>query len=710
MKRLRPAVELEGALLDREVSCGIFPGVFAAAEAAGVDLEDLVAGTGFPLSHFNDSTERVSWAALQLFGERIGRLWSETELRAIGAQSLEVQHFEPQIFLARLLLRPTEAYAFIIRGDSQGDFACLEARTTVDGQHVDIEISISDGYGHCPSLMWIFCGAAEAAPGIFGLPNATVEMTLHDRGAHLSVEVPPGGGRWSWVERIRHGVWRPRRLEAVGDRLSQRTTALETQIAKRLTVEADLKAALDEHDRRLASLNDVIVEIDADETVSFVSSNISAVLGLDEEAFCSDPWRFLQPPDGDVSVSWIADVSRSGRWFEINPSRYSDSGSTALLLVVREVTDRVELAEKTSGASRLESLGVMAAGVAHDFNNLLVPIGINAESVLEDLSPSSPIHDRVLAIQRAAQMASQLTDQILVSTGQPIPIDGSCDVVAVLRSMMPVLVAVVPDAVDVQFDLGPPARAAVDEESLSKLVTNLVVNAGQAIDGAGTVRLVVESTVDAVVVKVIDDGSGMAPNTVARMSEPFFTTRSGGRGLGLASLAGLLQRGTASLDVASVIGEGTTITVAFEALPAEAPKTADETPNLVGSCDVRILLIDDDDLVRRTIHRLLERSFTSVESVPKAADAVALLTAGASIDCVISDLTMPEIGGPELIVDLRAVQPELPAILITGAGRDRAMDELERAGLTDVSVLQKPFSPHELLEAVSNALPPVPVR
>ena len=710
MKRLRPAVELEDALLGREVSCGVLGGLFAAARHDGVDLEALVEGTGFSLDHYCDPTERVSWAAFQQIDRRIGEQWSEAELREIGAQSLEIQHFEPLIFLARLLMRPTEAYPFIIRGDGQGNFACLSATTSVEGQHVDIEIRIAEGYGHCPSVMWILCGAAEAAPGIFGLPHAAVEMTLHERGASLSVDVPPGGGRWSWFDRLRHGLRRPRRFDAVGARLLRRTVALETEAAKRLNVEIDLKAALDEHHRRLANLNDVIVELDVDGTVSFVSSNITAVLGIEEEEFRSDPWRFLEPPEGDFSAAWIAHVSPSGRWFEINPSRYSDSGSTTLLLVVRDVTDRVELAEQVNGASRLESLGVMAAGVAHDFNNLLVPIANNAESVLEDVGPASPIRERVVAIQRAARMASQLTDQILVSTGQPLPLDGSCDVAAVVRSMMPVLVAVVPESVEVLFDLGPPARAAVDEESLSKLVTNLVVNAGQAILGAGVVRLVVESTADAVVLRVIDNGSGMTPDTMARMSEPFFTTRPGGRGLGLASLAGLLQRGTASLDITSALDEGTTITVSFEALPIEVASTETATSFSVGSSDASILLIDDDELVRRTIHRLLERSFTSVQSVATAADAVAVLEAGTLVDCVISDLTMPDIGGPELIVELRLLQPEIPAILITGAGRDRAMGELERVGLTDVATLPKPFSPHELFEAVSKELPAVLAR
>lgn len=702
MKRLKPAVELEGELVGREISCGVFPALFAAAREDHFDLEALVDGTGYPLEHYLNPTERVSWAALQRISERIGERWSLAQLRAIGARSIGIQHFEPQVFLARLLLKPTEAYAFIIRGDSQGDFACLSAVTTVHGQHVDIEITIAKGYGHCPAVFWILCGAAEATPGIFGVPPADVEMRLHDRGAHFSIEVPLGGGRWSWFDRVRQGVWRPRRIDEVGDRLSQRTAALETEVAKRLTVEADLKAALHEHQRRLANLNDVVVELDLDGAVTFVSSNISPLLGISEDDFRADPWRFLQPPEGDVASSWMSSVEGTGRWVEVNPSRYSDDGSSALLLVVRDVTDRVELAEQLSSALRLESLGVMAAGVAHDFNNLLVPIVANAGSILGDLPSGSSVRDRVVSIERAAGMASQLTDQILASTGRSIPADESCDVAAVVREMIPVLVDVVPEGVEVVFDLDGSMPARVDQDSVAKLLTNLVVNAGQAIDGLGRVVVAVMRAEDAVVLRIIDDGSGMTPETAARITEPFFTTRMTGRGLGLASLAGLLQSETASLEVTSAVGRGTTISVSFEPVAADLEVAPPPSQPSWPHSDSKVLLVDDDELVRQTVHRLLERMFASVHSVPSGRQAATFLEvdAGIEIDCVVTDLTMPDVRGPELIVRLRDIRPNLPAIVITGAGVNMARAELDAAGLFDVAVLSKPFSPTQLFDAV----------
>lgn len=708
MKRLKPAVELDGALVGREVSCGVFKGLFEAAREDDVDLEALVEGTGFPLAHFLNPTERVSWTALQSVSERIGERWSEAELRAIGARSLDNQHFEPQLFLARLLLRPTEAYAFIIRGDTQGDFACLSAVTTVRNLDVDIEITINRGYGHAPALFWIMCGAAEVVPKIFGLPPAPVQLSFHERGAHLSVQVPPGGGRWSWFERLRNRVWRSHGLDAVGDRLTQRTMAVETEVAKRLTVESDLKAALNEHQRRLANLNDVVIELDLDGTVTFVSSNIERVLQINEKDFVGDPWNFLRPPKPEASSPWMTFVDGTSRWIEVNPSRSSDDGSSAFLLVVRDVTERVELSEQLSGAMRLESLGVMAAGVAHDFNNLLVPIATNAGSILSDLDEGSPIRDRALAIEQAARMASHLTDQILSTTGRSIPSDETCDVGRVVRSMRPVLVDVVPEHVELVFDVAASAPAQVDEESLSKLLTNLVVNAGQAIEGSGTVTVsvAINADADAVVLRVVDDGVGMAPDTAARITEPFFTTRSQGRGLGLAALSGLLRSQTATLEVHTALGEGTAIGVTFR--PARVPlgRTVKSVQSGWPQSDAAVLLIDDDDLVRQTLGRLMERAFASVHAVADAVQAREVLADETPIDYVIVDLTMPSVRGPELIVQLRNLRSSpLPALIITGAGVKAAREELDAAGLVDVDVLTKPFSPSQLFDVIAAQLP-----
>lgn len=704
MKRMGSAIQVEGSIVGREVSCRVFTGPFAEADAVGMDLDALVDGTGYPLRHFRDPTERVSWAALQLITDRIGQQWTTDELRAIGARSLDDQHYEPQVFLARLLLRPTEMYGFILRGESQSDFACMSATTTVDGHHVDIDITISDGYGPVPALFWILRGAAEAAPGLFGLPPAQVEMSLHDRGGSLSIEVPPGGGRWSWFFRARHGPWRRRRIEEVGQRLSARTSALESEVAKRLAIEVDLKAALDEHHRRLANLNDVVVELDRDGEVCFVSSNIASVLRVEEEAFCDDPWHFLGRQQDDFSASWIARVAETGRWLEINPSRRSEGPSAPLLLVVSDITERVELAEHLSRASRLESLGVMAAGVAHDFNNLLVPIEVNAGSVIEDLEADSPLHDRVAAIQRAAGMAAHLTDQILASTGRSISSAESCDVAAVVRSMMPVLSGLVPASVVVSFDLVSPACACVDEESVSKLVSNLVVNAGQAISESGKVVVSVERTPDGVALRVSDDGFGMDQETVARMSEPFFTTRATGRGLGLVSLAGLLQNGTASLTVTSEVDRGSTIEVLFGPAVVDLTGAAPQRQHPREGSDADILLVDDDEMVRTTVHDLLERNFASVSSASSAQEAIDAVLDGSAIDCVIADLTMPDIRGPELIAKLRILQPGLAALLITGGQISGAVQELEEAELFDVAVLAKPFSSTQLFEAVNHEI------
>ncbi len=704
-KRLRPALEPQVDLVGREVSCGVFSSLLESSEELVLNVADLVAGTGYPVTHFQDPTGRVSWAALQLMMERLGEILSDEQLRGIGAASIGIQRLEPQVILARFLLRPAEAYSFIIRGDGQGDFACLGAATTVDGQLVSIGVTIAGGYGHAPALFSILAGAAEALPTFFGLAPATVELRLHERGAELLVDVPPGGGRWSLIERMRRRVLRTHRMDEIHARLSQRTWALETSAAKRLAIEADLNMALGEHRRRLANMNDVVVELNDEGRVLFVSPNIEAVLGIAEPDFVADAWSYLQPPDAVFSSSWIANLKATDRWIEVNPSRYGDDGRPDLLLVVRDVTDRVELAGQLSTSRRLESLGVMATGVAHDFNNLLVPIVGNISSILDELPEGSSLRDRALAIETAARLSSQLVDQILATTGRSLPHDKTCDVAEVVESMTPLLAEMVGPTIELRVENAVASPAAVDRESLGQLLTNLVLNADQAIDGDGHIVIAVERpNPDEVVLTVTDNGSGMTPEASERMTEPFYTTRPGGRGLGLASLAGLLHTGCATLSVTTEIDRGTTVRVAFSAVPIHLDLTVEDRPKSSPVRDARILLVDDDDLVRSTVESLLRPAFETITSVGGARDAFAAMGSLGPFDCLVTDLTMPDVRGPELIVESRRLQPGIPVLLITGAGEHKAQQELAAAGIHDIRILSKPFTPTELVDAVQGEL------
>jgi signal transduction histidine kinase/ActR/RegA family two-component response regulator len=704
-KSLRPAEKPEADLVGREVACGVFTALLESLDEIGLDLADLVAGTGYSLDHYKDPTQRVSWSAFQSMTDRLGELLSDDQLRAIGRKSIGIQHFEPQVILARLLLRPTEAYNFIIRGDAHGDFACLSAETRVDEQIVSIDVNIASGYGHAPVFFSILAGAAEALPTFFGLPPAMVEVDLQDRGATFVIDVPPGGGRWSFIERLRQRFWRTRRIDEVHDRLWQRRWALETSAAQRLAMETDLKEALDEHRRRLANMNDVVVELDDHGRVSFVSPNIGAVLGIDESDFVADAWSYLQPIDHEFSTAWIAKLEPAERWIEVNPSRYGDGHQSELLLVVRDVTERVELGEQLSTSRRLESLGVMATGVAHDFNNLLVPIVGNISSILGQLPDASPLREPARAIETAARLSAQLVDQILATTGRSLPHNETCDVTEVVESMAPLLADMVGPAIDVSFDCAGPAPAMVDRESLGQLLTNLVLNASQAIGADGQIVIRVDQTSpDNVVLSVTDNGSGMTAEESDRMTEPFFTTRPGGRGLGLASLAGLLHTGKARLSVASEIGRGTEVSVVFSTAPPHIDLTSEDRPLSVDSHDARILLVDDDDFVRGTVESLLGAAFATVVSVADSATAVAVAASDGPFDCLVTDLTMPGIRGPELIGQIREVQAGVPVLLITGAGTHAARDELEAAEINDVRVLTKPFTPTQLMEAVQREI------
>ncbi len=702
MKRSsRPPAEPEIEFLGREVSCGVFAAMLRSADEHDVDVDWLVDGTGYSATHFRDPTQRVSWSALQTLTDRLGEIWDDDQLRAVGAQSVLAEHFDTHVLLARLFLRPPEAYAFVIRGDERGDFACLVAETVVDGLHVSIDVTIAEGYGHSPAFFTVLAGAAEGLPTMFGLPSATVTMTLTDRGANYSIEVPRGGWRRPWLRVLRRMSWGAGRTDQVAERLARRTESIEASVAKRLAAEAGLTSVLRQHERRLASLNDAVVELGPDGRVNFVSPNLETVLRMAEADFVTDPLAHLQPVDEDFAAAWITRIAATNRWVEVNPSRYADDDGAALLLVIRDVTERVQLSTELATSRRLESLGVMATGVAHDFNNLLVPIVANIHSILDELPSDSPLQERVRAVETAARLSAQLVDQILATTGRSVVVDDHCDVAVVVSSMAPLLAQMVDPEIELRVRTPGHAPAAIGRDPLGQLLTNLTLNASEAITGRGTVSVTVEQPdPDHVVLCVTDDGAGMTGDQAERMTEPFFTTRPSGRGLGLAALAGLLHSETATLSVITEPGRGTEIRVSFASAPDAIDLDVDRPSVADGFRDARLLLVDDDDLVRGTLERTLSEVFDSVTSVGSAAEALDMAVEPWAFDCLVTDLTMPTMRGPDLIVELRRTRPELPCLLLTGAGINAARTEVAERGLSDVAILAKPFTPFELVDAV----------
>jgi signal transduction histidine kinase len=387
---------------------------------------------------------------------------------------------------------------------------------------------------------------------------------------------------------------------------------------------------------------------------------------------------------------------------------------------------RKQLALTDMQTQKLESLGVLSGGVAHDFNNLLVGVLGNAELALADRSLSPTTVDLLERIIDAAQSAGRLTRQLLAYSGRShlkfveLDLAGQVELwLERLRSALPrdvMLQAALPSGL-------PGIRADLDQ--LQLLTSNLVNNAGEAYDGRGEVSLRVfplELEEDEahdlcaptplargryMVLEVADRGCGMAPGTLNRVLEPFFTTKFTGRGLGLSAVLGIARSHSGVLTVDSTPGAGSRVRLYFPALdrPA-APRPQRELPVPRGNQlhGYTVLLVDDEPLVRSVERLALQRAGLTVLEAGDGQSAIDTLTQHREqVDLLVLDLMMPGLDAATTLRSLRALRPDLPVIVQSGYSEEDASRSLEQAG-GRVTFLQKPFSVQTMLSKVASSL------
>ncbi len=409
----------------------------------------------------------------------------------------------------------------------------------------------------------------------------------------------------------------------------------------------------------------------------------------------------------------------------IVPVTDSDGNATGLCAVVTDITDRVraqaeteELQTALQRAQRMDSLGQLAGGVAHDFNNLLAVILNYADFVAETLGADHPAAADVTEISRATERAAELTRQLLVFSRHDHLRLEPVDVNDVAHATQQLLARTLGE--DVVLSLLPaeqPVPALADAGQLQQVLMNLVLNARDALPHGGRVTMsvceVALTGAEAgrrgvrpgrhVRVDVTDDGEGMAPDVAERAFEPFFTTKPKGRGtgLGLSTVYGIVTNAEGHIEVQSRIKEGTTVTMHLPITDASAVDEA--TTELDAPTGATIMVVEDEDAIRTLTHRILTRHGYRVVEAPAPAAALELFEEVGAVDLLLTDVVMPGMSGKALSDRLRARQPGLRVLFMSGY-TDNVMDRygLEAAG--DLLV-HKPFNAQQLVAAVQDMLP-----
>jgi len=387
--------------------------------------------------------------------------------------------------------------------------------------------------------------------------------------------------------------------------------------------------------------------------------------------------------------------------------------------VGRDVTQETALEEQLRQSQKLEGIGLLAGGVAHDFNNILTGILGYANMLEPDADPGSTMQQGLQVIQQAAERAAELTRQLLSFARRGGHQHVTVDVNSTVLEVVSLLTRTVNKniAVTEHFDTDE-ATVLGDPGQLQQVVLNLAINARDAMPQGGSLTFRTwRQVLDAeqllahpgaepgtfVSLSVADTGIGIARKNLRRIFEPFFTTKEAGQGtgMGLAMVYGIVKAHGGFIDVESSPGKGTTFTVCIPA--TDMPPATVYAAELPGKGHGRILVVDDEEVVRQLTREMLHREGYDVVTVAGAKEAVAWYRAHPNeVDLVIIDMVMPGADGQECFKALKTIDPAVRAILSTGYGLDgHAQDALD-AGM--VGYVQKPYHVEDLLSAVADAL------
>ncbi len=568
--------------------------------------------------------------------------------------------------------------------------------------------AITDGAGRVRGVLSVLHDAAIAWPD-------ESELILTIFAARASAELQRLEAEQSLHEREREA----RRLA------HERTSALiEVQRS-----EARFRSVIE-------NASDPVIIMTVDGVCLYASPATERAVGLPPAQLVgANLFGLLHPEDVDPARSVVADVladadqpftmqlrvrHRDGSWRDFVCTAHNRLGDPAIGGVVvnaRDVTTEIALEQQLRQAQKMEGLGRLAGGVAHDFNNLVTVIQGYCEMITEELAIGHRHHEPLHQIQRAAERAASLTGQLLAFSRKQVLRPVVLDPIEVVAGMEPMLRRLVGEdiRIAVDFAMDVPALRA-DRAGLEQVLMNLVVNARDAMPRGGRLDIAVDrATLEAdavgdlpggefVVLTVRDTGHGMSPEVQAHIFEPFFTTREPGKGtgLGLSTVYGIVRQSGGAIACQSAPGQGACFTVYLPG-SAGSPARLEGVTRVAPPGRGRVLVVEDDASVRSLVRRILHGRGYAVVEASDGPGALELLSLDArAVDVVLTDVVMPEMSGPALAQRIRVLRPELPILFMSGYPGEEVM----RRGLAhrDVPVLQKPFTPHELAEAVRRLL------
>jgi two-component system cell cycle sensor histidine kinase/response regulator CckA len=525
-------------------------------------------------------------------------------------------------------------------------------------------------------------------------------------------------------------------------------------VTERLRAEAELARLNHQQQLILSSAGEGIAGLDPAGRISFVNPTAAGLLGMSPEQLVGqDAHTTLLGRDTAAADCAAADcpvcailrhgqrvVRRSGEFPRPDGRRVPvDYSLTAMLnggtaagavLVFKDVTEQRRAEEERRlleaqvlEAQKLESLGLLAGGIAHDLNNMLTGIQGNASLVMAQLPPDAAMRGRVQRIVGACDRASKVVNQVLAYAGRVVCEASPQDLNTLVSETVELMRSTLPTTARLTLEL---ARALpsveADPGQLQQVITNLLVNAVEALpEQTGHISIATSqlhlgddearrafpgqnlAPGDYVCLEVADTGCGMKPETLARIFEPFYSTKNSGRGLGLAAMRGVVRAHRGGVRVESTPGQGTLFTLAFPVLDVSAPAVPATTGETCPGREATVLVIDDEFDVRDVIQDILTTHGFRVLTAENGRRGIEVFRQHADVvDIVLLDMKMPDLGGREVYRELRRIRPDARVIVISGYSDE--IDPLRFGEPLPAAFLGKPFIIETMIERIRAVL------
>jgi signal transduction histidine kinase/ActR/RegA family two-component response regulator len=461
------------------------------------------------------------------------------------------------------------------------------------------------------------------------------------------------------------------------------------------------------------------------------------------EVYAEDPpteieYRIIRP--SDCAVRWIAErreifrddggrpIRVVGAQFDVTEQREAEAvlardKSELERLVAERTRDLQESHKRIAHLQRMEALGQLAGGIAHDFNNVLQATQGGASLIERRAADPDAVRRIARQIADAGGRGASITRRLLNFSRRADLRAEVIDSGELLGELREILTHTLGAGIGVRVDLAPGvAPLLADKGQLETMLINLAANSRDAMSGSGVLTFAAapdrlpKSTEPRppielregryLRISVADTGAGMDSETLARVTEPFFTTKPMGTGLGLAMARGFIEQSGGSLLIQSELGRGTTVHFwlpTAESAPVAAARLERVAPRQKAG-SAHVLVVDDEPLVREIIAEQLRSSGYVVTAVSDSREALALMDAGGSFDLIVSDLSMPGMDGVALLREVHRRSPSLPAILMTGYATNAAESALRGILAGTFSLFRKPVAQDDLVDRVAMLL------